>query len=152
METTARPFLAKVKAKESYMVLLLLLMIPSVVVSISLLALLSSPKMECFSVSFFFYLFTYLLFLSFIFFFFFPNRGILTYDQGNAFRELKNVKLFPSIGMKKHPGSHVKANFGQFPFIFDIDGMVAVSLKKPQTTFIRHAILVIMLITCSIPM
>ncbi|PGH14564.1 hypothetical protein AJ80_05884 [Polytolypa hystricis UAMH7299] len=52
---------------------------------------------------------------------FFTKNGVYL---GNAFRELKNVKLYPSIGMRKFPGSHIKANFGQFPFIFDIDGMM----------------------------
>ncbi|TVY65664.1 Uncharacterized protein LSUE1_G007172 [Lachnellula suecica] len=46
---------------------------------------------------------------------------------GTAFRELKNTpKLFPSVGMKK-AGEHVRVNFGQTPFVFDIDGMMAVS-------------------------
>lgn len=52
---------------------------------------------------------------------FFTKNGDLL---GNAFRDLKNVKLFPSIGVKKQPGVHLIANFGQRPFIFDIDGMV----------------------------
>ncbi|TVY54765.1 Ran-binding protein 9 [Lachnellula cervina] len=42
----------------------------------------------------------------------------------NAFREIKtNIKLFPSVGMKKS-GEHVRINFGQTPFVFDIDGMM----------------------------
>lgn len=45
---------------------------------------------------------------------------------GNAFRELRNVKLFPCVGMKKQPSVHLTANFGQQPFVFDIDGMVKV--------------------------
>lgn len=45
---------------------------------------------------------------------------------GNAFRDLKNTKLYPSVGMKKHPTVHLISNFGQQPFIFDIDGMVKV--------------------------
>ncbi|KAF3484172.1 ran-binding protein [Arthroderma uncinatum] len=44
---------------------------------------------------------------------------------GNAFRDLKPSKLYPSVGMRKQPGAHVRANFGQFPFIFDIDSMMA---------------------------
>lgn len=46
---------------------------------------------------------------------------------GNAFRDLKPGKVFPSIGMKKYPGCHIRANFGQHPFVFDIDGMMDVS-------------------------
>ncbi len=44
---------------------------------------------------------------------------------GIAFRELKNIKPFPAVGMKKSPGSWISVNFGQRPFIFDIDGMMA---------------------------
>ncbi|RFU34198.1 hypothetical protein B7463_g2112, partial [Scytalidium lignicola] len=43
---------------------------------------------------------------------------------GTAFREIKG-KLFPSIGMKKS-GEHIRVNFGQTPFVFDIDGMMSV--------------------------
>ena len=40
------------------------------------------------------------------------------------------MKLYPSVGMKKQPTVHLVANFGQQPFIFDIDGMVQVC-KQP---------------------
>ena len=43
---------------------------------------------------------------------------------GNAFTGLKNVELYPSIGIKKS-GEHLRANFGQHRFAFDIDGMMA---------------------------
>jgi Ran-binding protein 9/10 len=46
-------------------------------------------------------------------------------NLGIAFRELKNIKPFPAVGMKKSPGSWISVNFGQRPFIFDIDGMMA---------------------------
>ncbi|KAJ5326176.1 SPla/RYanodine receptor SPRY [Penicillium brevicompactum] len=52
---------------------------------------------------------------------FFTKNGIFL---GNAFHELRNVKLYPSVGMKKLPPVHLKANFGQEPFVFDIDNMV----------------------------
>lgn len=45
---------------------------------------------------------------------------------GNAFHDLRNTNLFPSVGMKKLPPVHLKTNFGQEPFVFDIDGMVKV--------------------------
>lgn len=48
---------------------------------------------------------------------------------GIAFREIKG-KLFPSVGMKR-PGEHVRVNFGQNPFVFDIDGMMSVSQHFP---------------------
>ncbi|SZF03976.1 unnamed protein product [Blumeria hordei] len=50
---------------------------------------------------------------------FFTKNGV---DLGVAFREVKG-KLYPSVGMKK-PGEHIRVNFGQSPFIFDIDGMM----------------------------
>ncbi|KAJ5929753.1 SPla/RYanodine receptor SPRY [Penicillium verhagenii] len=52
---------------------------------------------------------------------FFTRNGVFL---GYAFRELRDVKLYPSVGMKKQPPVHLKANFGQEPFVFDIDGMV----------------------------
>ncbi|PLB49597.1 hypothetical protein P170DRAFT_447237 [Aspergillus steynii IBT 23096] len=52
---------------------------------------------------------------------FFTKNGVFL---GNAFRELQNVKVYPSVGMKKQPPVHLAANFGQQPFMFDIDGMV----------------------------
>ncbi|KAJ6018146.1 hypothetical protein N7451_001525 [Penicillium sp. IBT 35674x] len=52
---------------------------------------------------------------------FFTRNGVFL---GYAFRELRNVKLYPSVGMKKQPPVHLKANFGQDPFVYDIDGMI----------------------------
>lgn len=40
------------------------------------------------------------------------------------------MKLYPSVGMKKQPNVHVSANFGQQPFIFDIDGFVKVGYLR----------------------
>lgn len=48
---------------------------------------------------------------------------------GNAFHDIRDLKLYPSVGMKKQPPVHLKANFGQDPFIFDIDAMVKVRLE-----------------------
>ncbi len=47
------------------------------------------------------------------------------FASGIAFKELKNVELYPSVGMKR-PGEHLRVNFGQTPFVFDIDGIMAV--------------------------
>lgn len=41
---------------------------------------------------------------------------------GIAFREVKG-KLYPSVGLKK-TGEHVRVNFGQTPFLFDIDSVM----------------------------
>lgn len=51
---------------------------------------------------------------------------MLTTSEGTAFREIRG-KLFPSVGMKKS-GEHVRVNFGQSPFVFDIDGMMSASI------------------------
>ncbi|KAI8633854.1 ran-binding protein [Xylariaceae sp. FL1651] len=40
-------------------------------------------------------------------------------DQGVAFRDIKG-KLYPAVGIKK-AGEHIRVNFGQSPFVFDID-------------------------------
>ncbi len=45
---------------------------------------------------------------------------------GVAFRDVNAERLYPSVGMKK-PGEHLRANFGQLPFVFDIDGLMEVS-------------------------
>lgn len=42
--------------------------------------------------------------------------------SGQAFKEVKG-KLYPSIGMKK-PGEHIRVNFGQTPFMFDINSLM----------------------------
>ncbi|KAJ5225080.1 SPla/RYanodine receptor SPRY [Penicillium chermesinum] len=60
---------------------------------------------------------------------FFTKNGIFL---GDAFHDVHNVKLYPSVGMKKQPKVHLKANFGQYPFVFDIDGMVKFERSKIQ--------------------
>ncbi|KAL4784520.1 hypothetical protein BJX76DRAFT_347759 [Aspergillus varians] len=52
---------------------------------------------------------------------FFTKNGVFL---GNAFKELRNLKVYPSVGVKKNPPVHLSANFGQQPFMYDIDGMV----------------------------
>lgn len=47
---------------------------------------------------------------------------------GYAFKDLKGVNLYPSVGMKR-PLAHLSVNFGQKPFTFDIDGMMAVCIS-----------------------
>lgn len=54
---------------------------------------------------------------------FFTKNGVFLNE---AFRGLKDFKLYPSVGMKKPLGAHLSVNFGQRPFAFNIDGMVAV--------------------------
>ncbi|KAI4171970.1 MAG: hypothetical protein LQ343_003879 [Gyalolechia ehrenbergii] len=47
-------------------------------------------------------------------------NGVL---QGTAFRDLKDVNVYPCIGMKR-PQAQMTVNFGQRPFVFDIDEMM----------------------------
>ncbi|KAI1262608.1 ran-binding protein [Xylariaceae sp. FL1019] len=54
---------------------------------------------------------------------FFTKNGTRA-GKGPAFRDIKG-KLYPAIGLKK-TGEHVRANFGQSPFIFDIDKLMKV--------------------------
>ena len=55
-----------------------------------------------------------------------PHNWLLNQIKGNAFRELVGlVKVYPSVGMKR-PHAHLSVNFGQKPFMFDIDRMVSV--------------------------
>ncbi|KAL8680324.1 MAG: hypothetical protein Q9186_003506 [Xanthomendoza sp. 1 TL-2023] len=41
----------------------------------------------------------------------------------NAFRDLKDVHVYPSVGMGR-PNAQLTVNFGQKPFVFDIDDMI----------------------------
>lgn len=43
-------------------------------------------------------------------------------DLDVCFRDLKDLRPFPTIGMKKYSGASVSVNFGQQPFVFDIQG------------------------------
>ncbi|KAF2219081.1 concanavalin A-like lectin/glucanase domain-containing protein [Elsinoe ampelina] len=52
---------------------------------------------------------------------FFTKNGIFL---GEAFHGIKPLdRLYPSVGIKK-PGEHLRANFGQSPFVFDIDSLI----------------------------
>ena len=42
-------------------------------------------------------------------------------DLDVCFRDLKDVRPYPTVGMKKYSGASVSVNFGQRPFVFDID-------------------------------
>jgi hypothetical protein len=54
-----------------------------------------------------------------------PNKLLVLTCTEIAFRDLKkDVSYYPTVGMKK-PGETLRANFGQEPFAFDIDKMVA---------------------------
>lgn len=57
---------------------------------------------------------------------FFTKNGVFL---GTAFSGLPEIQLYPSVGMKRQPPVCLKTNFGQEPFVFDIDGMVKVSLS-----------------------
>lgn len=75
---------------------------------------------------------------------FFTKNGL---DLGVAFREMKNMKPFPCIGIKKYSGANVSVNFGQRPFVFDIDEKVAQEriaiegqVKKTKTNFLHPSL------------
>lgn len=56
---------------------------------------------------------------------FFTKNGV---DLGIAFRDIKSPKLYPAVGMKR-PGEHIRVNFGQERFVFDIDHYMNVGLQ-----------------------
>lgn len=46
---------------------------------------------------------------------------------GVAVNDVVRSKIFPAISLKK-PGEHIIVNFGQTPFVYDIDDMMRVSI------------------------
>lgn len=62
---------------------------------------------------------------------FFTKNGIFL---GDAFSNIKSDKLFPTVGIKKL-GEHLRVNFGQTPFVFDIDSMMEVSRASPYVMY-----------------
>ena len=46
-------------------------------------------------------------------------------DLDVCYRDLRDITPFPTVGMKKHSGASVSVNFGQKPFVFDIDEKMA---------------------------
>ncbi|KAL8802072.1 MAG: hypothetical protein Q9200_006712 [Gallowayella weberi] len=53
---------------------------------------------------------------------------------GNAFRDLKDVNVYPSVGMRR-PHAQMTVNFGQSPFVFNIDDMI-----RRETETIKESI------------
>ena len=60
-------------------------------------------------------------------------KGLLIIRIGNAFRDLKNAKIYPSIGMKR-PHAQISVNFGQKPFFYRIEEMMSVSIIQYSMT------------------
>jgi hypothetical protein len=58
---------------------------------------------------------------------FFTKNGV---HLGTSFRDIKGDKLYPTVGLKK-PTEHLRANFGQTPFIFDLTSLMTVSSCTP---------------------
>lgn len=56
---------------------------------------------------------------------FFTKNGLFL---KTAFRDIKSTKLYPAVGMKR-PGEHIRVNFGQEGFVFDIDGYMNVGFQ-----------------------
>ena len=64
------------------------------------------------------------------------NRVLTLFAPGNAFKDLTAANgktIYPSIGMKR-PNAQVNVNFGQAPFVFDIEDMVLVSVGRALQT------------------
>ena len=45
--------------------------------------------------------------------------------SGTAFRDIKATRLYPAVGMKRL-GEHVRVNFGQEEFVWDVNTYMAV--------------------------
>ncbi|KAL1630560.1 hypothetical protein SLS56_004834 [Neofusicoccum ribis] len=61
---------------------------------------------------------------------FFTKNGV---HLGVAFRNIPdNMDLYPALGVKKN-GEHLRANFGQEPFVFDIDSEYKASGREQWT-------------------
>lgn len=56
---------------------------------------------------------------------------------GTAFHDVGRGKLYPTIGLKK-PGEFVRVNFGQTPFVYNIDDMMRVSLCNPSRSMTHN--------------
>lgn len=52
-----------------------------------------------------------------------PSELVTNIILGTAFRDLRSDRLYPAVGMKR-PNEHLRANFGQSEFVFDIDSLV----------------------------
>ncbi|KAK1476961.1 SPRY domain-containing protein [Colletotrichum cuscutae] len=62
---------------------------------------------------------------------FFTKNGHML---GTAFREIgKGSSLYPTVGLKKS-GEHIRVNFGQTPFVFNIEGMMTALVLQ----FLQH--------------
>ncbi|UZP35980.1 hypothetical protein NXS19_003796 [Fusarium pseudograminearum] len=57
---------------------------------------------------------------------FFTKNGV---KIGTAFHDVGRGKLYPTIGLKK-PGEFVRVNFGQTPFVYNIDDMMREEREK----------------------
>ncbi|KAI1418586.1 SPRY domain-containing protein [Hypoxylon sp. FL1857] len=66
---------------------------------------------------------------------FFTKNG---QDFKTAFRDIKG-NLYPTVGMKK-AGEHIRVNFGQTRFVFDIDNMVKGEQAKIRAAINRASI------------
>ncbi|EXJ83610.1 hypothetical protein A1O1_07233 [Capronia coronata CBS 617.96] len=69
---------------------------------------------------------------------FFTRNG---QDLGICFRELrKDLRPFPAVGMKKHSGAWVSTNFGERPFVFDIDDKMQLEQSQVSRDIIKSKV------------
>ncbi|RSL40781.1 hypothetical protein CEP53_013154 [Fusarium sp. AF-6] len=59
---------------------------------------------------------------------FFTKNGV---KIGTAFHDVVRSKLYPTISLKK-PGEFIRANFGQTPFVYNIDDLMREEREKVQ--------------------
>ncbi|KJZ76329.1 hypothetical protein HIM_04411 [Hirsutella minnesotensis 3608] len=59
---------------------------------------------------------------------FFTKNGV---KLGVAFHDVVRSKLYPTVSLKK-PGEHILVNFGQMPFVYNIDDMMREQREKVQ--------------------
>ena len=56
---------------------------------------------------------------------------------GIAFHDVCRGRLYPAISLKR-PDEKIKANFGQEPFVFNIDQLMRVCFTSRETTVCGH--------------
>lgn len=52
-----------------------------------------------------------------------------TTKTGSAVQDVPRSKLYPSVSLKK-PGEEISVNFGQEPFVYNIDDMMNVRIHS----------------------
>jgi Ran-binding protein 9/10 len=59
-------------------------------------------------------------------------------DLEVCFRDLREIRPYPTVGMKKYSGASVSVNFGQRPFVFDINEKMNREERQIYAEISRH--------------